>query len=242
MNSIARSAGLILLAGLVGCGGGPGAPKGPVGASLAFRPVQAEIAINTPFVPPITVEVHDVNGAVVDGSSANILLYIRKVSPQPLSGTLSLRADHGVATFADLVIDSVGTYQIVAKSSGLDRAVSTPVTSDPPSPPPGAAEVTVGGAAGAVKFTSGNGSSNPAVDTLAVNGTVTWTWAGGTHGVKSVGDPQFVSSDTSSVLRHEYTFTFTHAGSYFYNCIVHRAAMSGKIVVVTPPPVAPRPR
>ena len=35
---------------------------------------------------------------------------------------------------------------------------------------------------GDIFFTSaGNGSSNPAVDTVAVNGTVTWTWAAGVN-------------------------------------------------------------
>src|SRR6266496_4583547 len=52
-----------------------------------------------------------------------------------------------------------------------------PTTPTPPpsgSPAPTTAAVTVGD----IFFKSAlNGSSNPAVDTVAVNGTVTWTWA-----------------------------------------------------------------
>ena len=241
MRSFARPAGLILLlAGLGSCGGGPGGTTGPVGTKLVFGPLQDNIVINTLFSPPITVEVHDDNGAVVTGSTASILLYIRRVDPQPLSGTVSLRASHGVATFTDLIIDSLGTYQIVARSSGLDSAVSTPITSNPQPPPPRTVEVLIGGTGGAVKFTSGhNGSINPAVDTIGEGGRVTWTWSGGTHGVASVGDPQFTSSVTDSVIDHTYIFTFNNAGSFFYNCLVHGAAMSGKVLVVPVPSAAP---
>src|SRR5207249_4162658 len=57
--------------------------------------------------------------------------------------------------------------------------------------------VTVGAA---IQFVSGhNESHNPAVDTIAVGGTVTWTWgansgAYGGHSVQSVGSQSFASS------------------------------------------------
>jgi len=61
-------------------------------------------------------------------------------------------------------------------------------------PPPATAAVTVGDI-----FFKGdhNGTSNPAVDTVAVNGTVTWTWAPSvtmSHSVESEGSPGFQSS------------------------------------------------
>jgi len=241
MRSIARPAGLtLLLAGLGSCGGGPGGTTGPVGTKLVFGTVQDSVSVNTAFSPPITVEVHDANGAVVTGSSAHILLYIRPVDPQPLSGTLSLQADRGIATFSDLIIDSVGTYQIVAKSGGLDSAVSIPITSHPPPPPPSTIEITVSGVGAQVQFRSiQNHSLNPAVDTLLQGGTAHWIWAGGTHGVHSTGDPTFQDSDTSSVVTHEYVFTFNNPGSFFYQCLIHGAAMTGKILVVPPVTTAP---
>src|SRR2546426_10937851 len=49
-----------------------------------------------------------------------------------------------------------------------------------------------------IEFVSGhNGSSNAAVDTIAIGGTVTWTWTGSLpHSVQSVGSPSFASSST----------------------------------------------
>lgn len=76
-----------------------------------------------------------------------------------------------------------------------------------------------------------NGSENPAVDTIAVGGKVTWTWGGAnSHSVHSTGSPTFTSS-TIMVSSGTYSFTFNSAGTYQYNCIVHGNAMTGTIVV-----------
>ncbi|MEO7987398.1 MAG: plastocyanin/azurin family copper-binding protein [Gemmatimonadales bacterium] len=97
-----------------------------------------------------------------------------------------------------------------------------------------------GGAAGTVTvgnifFRSGhNGTTNPAVDTVAAGTTVTWTWTGtgGTsHSVLSTGSPSFTSSPTQSGDGKTYTFTFVTPGTYQYDCVVHGTAMSGTIVV-----------
>ena len=75
-----------------------------------------------------------------------------------------------------------------------------------------------------------NTTQNPAEDTVAVGGTVTWTWTTTTqHGVQSNGPPAFTSGNiqTSGTT----VVTFTVAGTYQYDCIVHGAAMTGRIVV-----------
>ena len=95
------------------------------------------------------------------------------------------------------------------------------------------------GAAGAVTVGSGiqyvsgrNGSMNPAVDTIPVGATVTWTWTGTLpHGVRSVGTPSFVSSETHTGSG-TYVATFSTAGTYKYDCSVHGQGMTGTIVVV----------
>lgn len=89
--------------------------------------------------------------------------------------------------------------------------------------------VTVGSG---IQFVSGhNGSTNPAVDTIAVGGTVTWTWSGSLpHSVQSVGAPSFASSSTLTGSG-SYAVQFTTAGTYRYNCVVHGGAMTGTIVV-----------
>jgi len=89
---------------------------------------------------------------------------------------------------------------------------------------------------GDIFFTSArNGSSNPAVDTVAVNGTVTWTWAAGAdlpHSVQSTGSPSFTSSGILSGAGNTYQFTFTAPGTYQYDCAVHGQLMTGRIVVL----------
>jgi plastocyanin len=89
--------------------------------------------------------------------------------------------------------------------------------------------VTVGSG---IQFVSGhNGSANPAVDTIPVGGTVTWTWAGTlSHTVQSTGAASFASSGiiTGSGT---YAVRFPAAGTYQYNCAVHGQAMTGTIVV-----------
>jgi len=79
-----------------------------------------------------------------------------------------------------------------------------------------------------------NGSHNPAVDTIAVGGTVTWTWgansgAYGGHSVQSVGSQSFASSAVQS--SGTYSLTFTSPGTYQYDCAVHGSAMTGTVVV-----------
>lgn len=89
--------------------------------------------------------------------------------------------------------------------------------------------VTVG--AGIQFVSSHNGSRNPAVDTIAVGGTVTWTWAGSLpHSVESMGSSSFTSSDVKTGSG-SYAVKFTTPGTYQYDCAVHGTAMTGTIVV-----------
>ncbi|MGH7513732.1 MAG: cupredoxin domain-containing protein [Gemmatimonadales bacterium] len=93
------------------------------------------------------------------------------------------------------------------------------------------AAVTVGN----IFFRSGhNGSANPATDTVAVGGTVTWTWtnAGGVpHSVQSLGPSDFTSSEIKTGDGSTYQVQFSAPGTYRYNCAVHGSMMSGTIVV-----------
>ncbi len=94
--------------------------------------------------------------------------------------------------------------------------------------------VTVGNSGRIVFVSAHNGTTNPAVDTVATGGTVTWTWAnnqGISHSVRSQGSPSFASSPIMSGNGQTYAVTFTAPGTYQYDCAVHGAAMSGTIVV-----------
>ena len=83
-----------------------------------------------------------------------------------------------------------------------------------------------------IQFVSGhNGSSNAAVDTIAVGATVTWSWTGSLpHSVRSVGSPSFTSSSTMTGSG-TYAVMFSAPGTYQYDCAVHGQMMTGTIVV-----------
>jgi plastocyanin len=98
-------------------------------------------------------------------------------------------------------------------------------------PSPATAAVSVGN----ILFRSAHNTTvNPAVDSVAVGGTVTWTWGNnGTtpHSVLSVGSPTFTSSAVQTAAGSTYQVIFPTAGVYHYQCSVHGSAMSGTIVV-----------
>jgi len=79
-----------------------------------------------------------------------------------------------------------------------------------------------------------NGSVNPAVDTVAVGGSVTWTWTNTgnvPHGIQSLGSPSFPTGTVLTGDGKTYRVTFNTAGTYQYDCLVHGTMMPGTIVV-----------
>ena len=83
-----------------------------------------------------------------------------------------------------------------------------------------------------IQFVSGhNGTENPAVDTIPVGATVTWTWTGSLpHGVQPMASPSFPASIVKTGSG-TYAVKFTTPGTYQYDCVVHGPAMTGTIVV-----------
>jgi plastocyanin len=80
-------------------------------------------------------------------------------------------------------------------------------------------------------FVSRRNLSIPAVDTIPVGKTVTWTWLNSTdHNVTSTGSPSFPSSAGMRPKGSQYTVTFTKAGTYSYRCTIHKP-MTGVVVV-----------
>ena len=82
-----------------------------------------------------------------------------------------------------------------------------------------------------IQFVSAHdGSQNPAVTSIGVGATVTWTWSGSLqHSVRSTGATSFASSATMS--SGTYSVQFNTPGTYRYDCAVHGSAMSGTVVV-----------
>jgi hypothetical protein len=82
-----------------------------------------------------------------------------------------------------------------------------------------------------IQFVSAHdGSQNPAVTSIAVGATVTWTWSGSLrHSVQSTGTTSFASSPIMS--SGTYALQFNTPGTYHYICAVHGALMSGTVIV-----------
>jgi probable HAF family extracellular repeat protein len=117
--------------------------------------------------------------------------------------------------------------QTVSGTGGYLPVLWRPTSTPPVPPPPGVVSV------GNTFFISNrNFSINPAVDTIPVGKTFTWTWVGGgTHNVQSTGSPSFPSSALISTKGAKYTYTFTQKGTYQYNCIRHPGTMTGRVLV-----------
>lgn len=204
-------------------------------AKLGFtvEPHAAQTAVA--LVPNVRVAVQDANGnTVTSAADAVTLAYDNNPSGATLAGAGPINAASGVATFPALAVSLAGTgYTLTATSGALTAATSAAfnVTDIPPAP--SAISVNVG--TGILFKSVRNNSQNPAVDTLAVGGTVTWTRVGGSHNVRSTGSPSFPSSfggnPTNTVMGTTYQAQFNNAGTYQYNCGIHGTAMTGRVVV-----------
>lgn len=93
---------------------------------LAFRLQPTTTVVNRAIAPAIAVVVLDETGNVVSTSNDSVTMAI-KTGPAAgtLSGTLTVAAVDGVATFTDLNLDTGGTgYTLWASAYGLDGATS----------------------------------------------------------------------------------------------------------------------
>jgi plastocyanin len=137
----------------------------------------------------------------------------------------------GISAVTVTLGGTAGPITITATSGSLTGSPLTfAAEAVQPTPPPTTAAVTVGN----IFFRSSRNSTSPAVDTVAVGGTVTWTWvATGAepHSVRSTGSPSFTSSPVLTGNGESYDFNFSTAGTYQYDCSVHGAQMTGRIVV-----------
>jgi plastocyanin len=84
---------------------------------------------------------------------------------------------------------------------------------------------------GDVKVTVSDNKFEPATATLKVNNEVIWEWKGnnphtvvGTFQGEKVESPRLTGSGS-------FTFSFTKAGTFTYQCGIHGAGMGGTIIV-----------
>ena len=136
-----------------------------------------------------------------------------------LGGTLTMTAQSGVATFSGLTIDTVGSYQIQATSSGLSTTISDSITIDP-----------------ALAQTFAVTTNFPSPDPAGTAGTVTVTAVDAFNNVVGSGPEQYVgtaylsSTDIKVAgLPASYTFTAADSGSHVFTNVILKTAGSQTI-------------
>jgi plastocyanin len=178
--------------------------------------------INSPLAQQLQAKVADQFGNGVAGVD---------VAWAATGGTVSAASvptnSSGISAVTVTLGGTPGPVTVTATAGSLTGSPLTfTETAQAPPPVPTTASVQVGN----IFFQSNhNSTQNPAVDTVAVGGTVTWNWVGGLHSVRSTGSPGFTSSTTQS--SGSYQFTFSTAGTYSYDCEVHGPLMTGRVVV-----------
>lgn len=174
---------------------------------------------------PLKVKVVDQFG---NGTGGVIVVWASTSDSASVAPTNAPSDATGISQTVVTLGDTVGPVTITATKAGLTGSPVTfhaTVQLPPPIPPTAAVDI------GDDFFKSShNATQNPAVDTVAVGGQVTWTWTGAVnHSVQSTGSPSFTSSTIQA--SGTYQRAFNVAGTYHYDCAVHGAIMSGIIVV-----------
>lgn len=138
----------------------------------------------------------------------------------------SLTNAQGLATLVVMAGDTAGPGVMRATTPLLNATTLDFSLTVTPAPK----LVTASGVGINVFFTSNtNATANPAVDTIPVGGAMKWVSATGSHSVISSGAPSFPPS--GALTASGYTFVFTTAGTYQYECGVHGTSMTGTVVV-----------
>ena len=236
-DTLPRHFGEILLAmGLVcaACGG-DGTEIQPDETLQIFSGNDQTGRVGEPLTDPIVVRV------TLDGSAApGVTVVWSPDTPgsQIVPASVATDAD-GMASAIWTLGDAPGAHTAQAAVSGAN---GSPVTftatalAAEPEPPPASVAVTVRNNS----FLSvRNSTSNPAVDTVAAGGTVTWSWAptaDNAHNITSTGSPGFTGRPTVTPppLPEPFTVTFASPGTYAYYCTLHgqpASGMRGTIVV-----------
>ncbi len=96
--------------------------------TLAFSVQPSQAVATAAIAPAVKVTAIDVQGNIATGFTGSVTMAIaNNAGGGTLSGTLSVSAVAGVATFSDLQIDKVGTgYTLGAAAAGLTAATSSP--------------------------------------------------------------------------------------------------------------------
>lgn len=171
---------------------------------------------------PLSVKLADQFGNGISGITVN---WVVQSGSATVAGPASVTNSSGIASIGVTSGASAGPAVVRATNAtvagNLDFALTVVAL-------PLARSVTIA----SNSFTSvANATTDPAVDTIGVGGTVTWTVSGGTHTVESTGAPSFASSGNLTSISPPYSITFPAAGTFQYDCAIHPSQMSGRVVV-----------
>jgi len=98
-------------------------PVGPP-AQLAFVSQPALTSAGEHVRPAVTVAIEDANGHLVDTDTSYVTIALGGSPSMALTGTLTVQAVGGIATFTDLSIADAGTYTLTASDGSLTSAAS----------------------------------------------------------------------------------------------------------------------
>src|SRR5262245_11397392 len=121
---VASSAGVISVL-TTGCGNDVTAAA--QASKLTFTVQPSTVAAGGSITPAVQVTIQDASGNTVTTATNSVTIAIgTNPAGGTLSGTLTVAAVAGVATFSNLSIDKLGTgYMLAASSMGLTTATST---------------------------------------------------------------------------------------------------------------------
>ena len=96
-------------------------------AKLGFVRLPVQTTMGTVMTPGIQVAVEDVNGFAVPGDTSNVTIAIGTgPAGATMSGTTTVAAVNGVATFSNLTFSNMGTYTVTVSDGLLTGATSSP--------------------------------------------------------------------------------------------------------------------
>ncbi len=102
----------------------------PVATKLAYVQQPSNVTAGVANSPSITVDVDDQFGNIVTTDSSNVTLAVA-TGPGSASGTLTVAASSGVATFSNVKINTAGNYTLTASDGALTTATSSSFTVNP---------------------------------------------------------------------------------------------------------------
>ena len=111
--------------GLIGVATGNG-PNGTTPAALAFFVQPNSANVGQTISPPVEVVARDSVGSTDTLFTGSVTVTLASNSTgAALSGTTSVRAVNGIASFGNLAVDKAGTYTLQASAAGAATVTST---------------------------------------------------------------------------------------------------------------------